>query len=375
MSHLNPNTKIAYNTDGTPIQVKYWLDLRKHLIKTTQHLGWDDNWEQAWNIFERRIHQRFISPLNHVLAYDSDQKKGEGFLVMIIVCILMEHLGSLYQGKIYTTKEENLLPFEYNSSKSIFVDFLTTQPPFKDYFDSRSAKKFYEKVRCGLLHEARTKANWKIHDKKGKALLISSGGDLYIYRTTFFDELKEWVYHYKTSLKDEVILRNNFIRKIDDICDIKHKLYFAYGSNIDRLQVAERLSPSYFHSVELGILENCELVFNKKSDDGTAKANIREPNNKMVYGLLYKMDESDIKALAGYEKGYDKIPKMVKRVFDKKEYEADVFVYKHDREEFSPSKKYAEKIVNAMDKEEFPKDYVEELKAKLNSLTGQAFFK
>lgn len=45
----------------------------------------------------------------------------------------------------------------------MFVDFLEANEPFKTMFTGAgTAREFYSSVRCGLLHEARTKGRWRI---------------------------------------------------------------------------------------------------------------------------------------------------------------------------------------------------------------------
>ena len=57
--------------------------------------------------------------------------------------------------------------YEYSSSSDIFISFLTNRMPFKDEFNKDQARDFYISVRCGLLHEARTKNGWTIWAKPG----------------------------------------------------------------------------------------------------------------------------------------------------------------------------------------------------------------
>lgn len=95
----------------------------------------------------------------------------------------------------------------------------------------------------------------------------------------------------------------NFIRKFDDICDIERSYYFAYGSNLLKKRLLERIGK--FHTASVAILKGYKFIYNKKSIDGTAKANlIKEPNSK-VYGVCYEIDRDDLNILRNYEKGYD----------------------------------------------------------------------
>lgn len=94
-------------------------------------------WKKAYNHFYERIESRFLNPIRWIL--ENGENRGEGFSVVALQCILIEFLESFYQGLIYTTKKEDLRPFEYNSSKKLFREFLLKHMPFSDYFTKKSA--------------------------------------------------------------------------------------------------------------------------------------------------------------------------------------------------------------------------------------------
>jgi len=76
-------------------------------------------------------------------------------------------------------------PDEYSNSSDIFVSFLVNRTPFKEDFTTVDyARDFYEGVRCGLLHEARTKNGWTIlgRSSDGKTADINTKA---MYRDNF----------------------------------------------------------------------------------------------------------------------------------------------------------------------------------------------
>jgi hypothetical protein len=87
---------------------------------------------------------------------------------------IVEFLESTIQGKSYRFLRREappLGPYEYSSSSDIFVSFLVNRTPFSSDFKTEdTARDFYEGVRCGLLHEARTKNGWTVwaKDRRGK---------------------------------------------------------------------------------------------------------------------------------------------------------------------------------------------------------------
>jgi len=81
--------------------------------------------------------------------------------------------------------------------------------------------------------------------------------------------------------------RKNFIMKMDEIACLEHAWYFIYGSNLEENRIRDRLAQlnDQYLAVERCVLENYEFVYNKRSKDGSAKANIQKQNNRLVEGI------------------------------------------------------------------------------------------
>jgi hypothetical protein len=216
MAKITPETLISSN-----FRKKDWDKLRENLISTIDE-PWNEEWDICLQALSDRTEARFLNPLRMIQPQDT--KHGEGFTVTAIICILLEFFSALYQGKIYTTREpnegESLRPYEYHSSSEVIREFLINQKPFCDDFDNAKASKFYSNIRCGLLHEARTKKNWIIRYQNGNQLIEKVGSDIVLYRKRFLDALIEWFEYYKTEVKTNRILRMHLITKLDDIADV-----------------------------------------------------------------------------------------------------------------------------------------------------------
>ena len=78
--------------------------------------------------------------------------------------------------------------------------------------------------------------------------------------------------------------------------------YFAYGSNLPSLRL--RLRCPSAKPVCVGLLMNYRLVFNMRSVDGSAKANIAPMALGRVMGVVYQLAEQDWPALDKAESGY-----------------------------------------------------------------------
>jgi hypothetical protein len=176
-------------------------------------------WERAFqDYFHTRLSLRYLVPIR--VLQDNSTFQGEGFSIVAIQCSLIEFLESAVQGKSYRYRPRNAPPLEqheYSSSSSIFVSFLINRTPFSADFTEDIAQEFYECVRCGLLHEARTKNGWTIWAKIAGSQTIDANRKI-IYRDNFQTGLLAFVDWYKGRLPSDVALQEAFIRKFDSLC-------------------------------------------------------------------------------------------------------------------------------------------------------------
>jgi hypothetical protein len=177
-------------------------------------------WEKAFaDYFHTRLHLRYLDPIK--VLQDNGTFQGEGFSIAAIQCSIVEFLESTMQGKNYRFLRKGdpaLGPYEYSSSSDIFISFLLYRMPFdKEFRDEQTARDFYVNVRCGLLHEARTKDGWTIwaKDSSGKTADCSKK---IMYRDNFQTGLLTFVDWYKAALPMDKALQDAFIRKFDSLC-------------------------------------------------------------------------------------------------------------------------------------------------------------
>ena len=134
-----------------------WKAIQPKLIAGADPGIWDD---VLRDYYYDRLKTRYLDPIDAVK--NLNLSKGEGFAIVAIQCSLVEFLESCFQGINYKHKKPTP-PHEYNDSSAVFVSFLTKRSPFNGSFtDEALARDFYESVRCGVLHEARTKGAWLI---------------------------------------------------------------------------------------------------------------------------------------------------------------------------------------------------------------------
>jgi hypothetical protein len=178
---LSDKTKIAGEKTSDD-----WEAFKKQLVP-----GCDVKfWRQAANdYFYKRIETRYLKPIQTLRL--SGSLRGEGFAILAIQCSLIEFLESTLLGLSYRflKRKERLGPNEYSKSKKLFVDFLRLRHPFCNHFtDQTVAEDFYESVRCGLLHEARTKNGWRVKARGPKGAVVDAQSKL-VYRDGFENAL------------------------------------------------------------------------------------------------------------------------------------------------------------------------------------------
>lgn len=216
---------------------KKWNELR--LVLNSSYT-YNTEWENAIILFKNRLNRKFFNPIQTII--NRQKLEGEGFAIVTVQCALIESLASFRTGEIHTVKRKKTSPsYLYDGSKKIFVDFLNTDKIFKDNFwqiddngkilinNPFNAEDFYSKVRCGLMHECRTKEEWNInatkYDAKNHKIFIEkSGSKIKIYRTILHYRLKDCVKLYLNDLREEnkkgAELRRYFARKLDHLYDI-----------------------------------------------------------------------------------------------------------------------------------------------------------
>lgn len=365
MAKISDDTKISKNKT-----VGDWKELRKNLLQNEYDSSLvEEYWKEAFDeFFKARVETRYLKPIEAIQS--SGNQEGEGFSIVALQCLLIEFLEVFYQGKIYTTKKEDLGPKEYCSSREIFKDFLTSHSPFNKYFVESFAAKFYDNVRCGLLHSTFTKLNWVIRAGNENTPLVEekdeNGSKIFvIYRNPITNALKRYLEDYENELLTEKNKerRENFIRKMDDICQIEHMHYFAYGSNINKKHFKKEKKIN-FHSYEVGFLKEYEFVFNKKSDkDGTSKANICSKPGCEVWGCCYEIEKDDWKKLLDAEKKYKPLKNVDIEVNSGRKIKADTLISNYTLDTL-PSQEYLQIIIKGAKEMKLPKKYISEIQKK-----------
>lgn len=210
---MDPTTKIAEK-----LTIQDWLD---DPINLDPAAGLD-KWELAFDkFFLDRLNARYFKPMDAIENDNECGFWGKGFSIVTIQCSLIEFFQSTYEGKSYKYWRPGwtpLAPDEYYQSGPMFTGFLIGHDPFNTYFPALvSPDDFYHSVRCGLMHEARTKTDWHIHkgDENTHLIEVTATRKTLNWKR-FRKELWDYVAVYKAELLEPANgqLRTNFKQKL-----------------------------------------------------------------------------------------------------------------------------------------------------------------
>ena len=225
---------------------QYWI-VKREIIKN--NYDFNEQWVEIIERFKTRIENFYFKPIDKVKH--SNELKGEGFTILTIQCALIEMFASFKLGKIHKYNKRPTDPnFYYRNSEECFIPFLHSEKIFENHFykieiDEKkidqpfSAGEFYNKVRCGLMHEARTKGEWIINAKKeyngDESIYISvdsTRNKIIIDKTILKKKKKKYFQNYISELKQDNENGNNlrrlFARKIDHLYDLESDLDFEW---------------------------------------------------------------------------------------------------------------------------------------------------
>jgi hypothetical protein len=191
-----------------------WQALRARLAPGCDRKYWED---AANDYFRDRLSFRYLDPIR--VLQESGSFQGEGFSIVAIQCTLIEFLESTLKGLSYRflRRGEQLGQYEYSNSSDLFVAFLCERQPFAKEFGRDLAQDFYEGVRCGLLHEARTKKDWTIWAVSPLGTIVCDAPKR-VYRDNFQAAILQFVEWYCSVLPADAALQEAFIRKFDSLC-------------------------------------------------------------------------------------------------------------------------------------------------------------
>ncbi len=167
----------------------------------------EEDWQKAIVIFEDRIRGRFLKFID--LIKDDN---FSGFAVLALDCLLIETLQQFREGEEETPS---------GKARKYFVRFLT-KTSFREFLTEDTAGKFYDQIRCGILHQAEVKKNSLVRISQNEPLvkLTEDGEGVVVNRKSFHEHLVKVFEEYLSCLRDpsNKDQRYKFKKKMDCIC-------------------------------------------------------------------------------------------------------------------------------------------------------------
>jgi hypothetical protein len=138
------------------------------------------------------------------------------------------------------------------------------------------------------------------------------------------------------------------------------ELYFAFGSNLDADQMAERCPGA--RAAFRARLPDHRIDFTHASQrwGGGAADIVHEPGGT-VWGMVWQLEESQLTVLDGFERGYERVELTVLDAADRPH---RVLSYRvREKGAHRPTRLYLGKLLRWGERWEFPADYLARLRA------------
>lgn len=143
--------------------------------------------------FKDRIEGWYFKPIETLLKNPQND-----FVVVAIECMLIDALSGYRYGTKGDTDRETYARFLKESIKC----------------DDFTAREFYRRFRCGILHETRIKKRSYIARRRIRRIKYE-GDRLFLNPVGLYKVLRKYFYEYLESLKRNKELMNNFAKRFD----------------------------------------------------------------------------------------------------------------------------------------------------------------
>ena len=178
-------------------------------------------WEKAINIFIARMQGRYFDAINKLSDNENEiAMQKYGFSIICIQCLLIDTLVKFRYGP--TISKRGTLSYNYEN-KTKFTKFLK-EVIYND-FNSKMAARFYEDIRCGVMHFGTTKRNSRLTCDSNCLISEIADGNISVDINILEKKLEQYFKKYIKELQQEnqTKLRENFIMAMNYICNIYGK--------------------------------------------------------------------------------------------------------------------------------------------------------
>lgn len=179
------------------------------MVKVGNVRGWlqlpdvAENKKKLIEFIGLRLTRRYLQPLKSV-----PEGSKSGFLIMAAVCLLIETLQQFYAGRDKTKGDH---------AEAFNRFFVLENALFPDC--ANNSKAFYERIRCGLLHQAETTGGYRILFKSGP---LFDAKERTVNATEFLNRMELCIGNYLTHLQNSSQVDERWLnaqKKIKYICD------------------------------------------------------------------------------------------------------------------------------------------------------------
>ncbi len=206
-----------------------YLNLKLH-INSSEKI-----WEKAIKMFKSRIKERYFDAIDKL--YEEEMYKY-GFAIMTLECLLIDTFvkfrygpnatksGKYIKKDIENAQSERFRKYEYAKENKrrfrIFLEeFLIIENDAK-----LVSEKFYEDIRCGIMHYGLTENTSRLTCDDSKLFTILKNGDIsvdvYIMKKKLEDYFNTYIQEIRNS--DNTELRNFFILAMNYSCNVIEKI-------------------------------------------------------------------------------------------------------------------------------------------------------
>ncbi|HEY4963815.1 MAG TPA: gamma-glutamylcyclotransferase family protein [Candidatus Saccharimonadales bacterium] len=138
-------------------------------------------------------------------------------------------------------------------------------------------------------------------------------------------------------------------------------LYFAYGSNMDTIQMSKRCPSA--KKVGVGYVDGWKFQYDGSDDKAIpAFANLVKSNSGRAWGVIYEMHKKDLEPLDNYEshplKYYHDYLSIELAEYGHPVNALAYLLHEPSRPRGVPSKQYRDKVVTAAKKNKLPAEYI-----------------
>ncbi|MDQ7041686.1 MAG: gamma-glutamylcyclotransferase family protein [Rhodothermus sp.] len=139
--------------------------------------------------------------------------------------------------------------------------------------------------------------------------------------------------------------------------------YFAYGSNMCSTRLEERVGRTGV-AWQMGWLKGYTLTFDKFADNGIGYANIQPDKEDIVYGVLYRLSETELQkldSLEGVPQHYRRVPITVETKAGTQQ--AVTYIAVKVQKDLRPKRCYLELLIQGAIEHNLPDAYIQRLKS------------